>query len=115
MASYSTEQLRGAGVPTEALSGNKTFTFTNASSGSAYFTIQTTLNNTGSYAGRPTNALGVYDNFTTIDADYLITSSYVASVVIPEGGGSFRFNPTTNVAVSSSMLRGTGEISLVIS
>jgi hypothetical protein len=56
--------------------------------------------------------LGVYSNFTGINVETLITSSYIASVVVPVGGGSFQFNPTTTVAVSGSFLRATGEISL---
>jgi len=114
MASYTKSQLR-EGTPTEVLSGNKTFTLTNNSTGSVYFTIETIANNTGSFSGKPTNAIGVYDQFVSIDEDSLVTSSYIASVVVPEGESSFRFNPTVNVAESSSLLRGTGEISLVIS
>lgn len=117
MAAYTAEQLRGAGTPTEALAGNKTFTFTKPASisGSAYFTIETVRNYSGSYAGQPTNALGAYTNFTSIDIDTLVTSSYIASVVVPDGGGSFQFNPTTNIAVSSSMLRATDGVTLTIS
>ena len=46
--------------------------------------------------------------------DTLITSSYMASVVVPPGNSFFDFDPTTNIIVSSSMLRATGEVSLVI-
>ena len=116
MASYTADQLNGSGVPTEILSGNKTFTLTNSSSGSAYFTIETVRENNGYYdSTSATNALGVYSNFTGIDVETLITSSYIASVVVPTGGGSFQFNPTTTVAVSGSYLRATGDVSLVIS
>ena len=58
MASYTAVQLNGAGTPTEALSGAKTFTITNTLSGSAYFTVETVRNYSGSYAGQATNALG---------------------------------------------------------
>ena len=114
MASYTTTELAN-GAPTEELSGNKTFTISSDSSGSVYFTMETVANNTGSFSGQPKNALGVYDNFTSISEDSLVTSSYIASVVVPEGGGSFTFNPTTTVVAGSSLLRGTGEISLIIS
>jgi len=113
MASYTKSQLR-EGTPTEVISGNKTFTLTNNSTGSIYFTIETVADNTGSFSNKPTNAIGVYDQFVSIDENSLVTSSYIASVVVPEGQSSFRFNPTVNVAESSSLLRGTGEISLVI-
>lgn len=116
MASYTAEQLYGKGVPTEELVGNKTFTLTSPATGSAYFTIETVKNNNGVYdSNSATNALGVYSNFTAIDVKTLITSSYIASVVVPEGGGSFDFNSTVNVVESGSFLRATGGISLVIS
>jgi len=114
MASYTSEQLR-LGTPTEALVGNKTFTLTNPATGSAYFTIETVADSTGSYFAKPTNARGVYSNFASINEDSLVTSSYVASVVVPEGQSSFQFDSTVDVAISSSILRATGGISLVIS
>ena len=49
MASYTAAQLQGSGVLTEALSGNKTFTFTNQNEGSTYFTIETVRNSDGIY------------------------------------------------------------------
>ena len=113
MATYTTSQLN-EGTPTEALSGNKTFTLTNNSTGSVYFTIETVADNTGSFSGKPTNAVGVFSSFVRINEDSLVSSPYIASVVVPEGESSFRFNPTINVAISSSLLRGTGEISLVV-
>ena len=61
MGSYTAEQLRGAGTPTEALSGVKTFTLNNPSTGSAYFTIETINVNPGSFEGKissPYPALG---------------------------------------------------------
>ena len=115
MASYTAAQLKGAGTPTEALSGAKTFTLNNPLSGSAYFTVETVRNNTGSYAGQATNAIGAYASFTGIDADTLVTSSYISSVVVPKGTSSYQFTPTSTVSVSSSMLRGTGGITLTIS
>ena len=115
MASYTAAQLNGAGTPTEALSGAKTFTITNTLSSSAYFTVETVSNYSGSYAGQATNALGTYGSFTNIDADTLITSSYVSSVIVPSGVSSYQFTPTSAVAVSSSRLRGTGGITLTIS
>ena len=114
MASYTKLQL-SEGTPTEALSGNEIFNLTNNSTGSVYFTIETVADNTGSFKGKPTNAIGVYDQFVSINENSLVTSSYVASVVVPQGESSFRFNPTVGVAISSSLLRGTGEIFLVIS
>ena len=117
MASYTANQLNGAGTPTEQLSqgGANVFTLTNPLNSSAYFTVETVRNATGSYANQPTNALGTYATFTDIDIDTLITSSYISSVVVPPGASSYRFTPTATVAISSSMLRATGGITLVIS
>jgi len=115
MASYTAKQLKGEGTPTEALSGQKTFTLTSTLSGSAYFTVETVKNATGSYTDQPTNALGTYATFVGIDVDTLITSSYISSVVVPSGVSSYKFTPTATVAISSSMLRATGGITLVIS
>ena len=118
MASYSQNDLYGAGVPIEAIasSANKTFTFTNTEESSAYFTMETVKNGNGFYDNsRPANALGAYNTFNNIDNATLITSSYMASVTIPLAGGSFKFSPTSNIAVGSSMLRATGGVTLVIS
>jgi len=116
MASYTFDQLNRDGAYVEVLSGTKTFTLTNPSSGSAYFTIETVRDSNGFYnSSSSTNALGTYSSFTSIDEDSLVTSSYIASVVVPKGGGSFQFAPDVTVEVSSSRLRATGGISLVIS
>ena len=115
MATYTAAQLSGSGTPTEVLSGAKTFTLSNPLSSSAYFTVETVRNATGSYADQPTNALGTYASFTGIDSDTLITSSYISSVVLPSGASSYQFTPSSNVAVSSSMLRATGGVTLTIS
>tara|TARA_Y100001954_G_scaffold210509_1_gene236494 strand:+ start:6077 stop:6424 length:348 start_codon:yes stop_codon:yes gene_type:complete len=115
MASYTAAQLKGAGTPTEILSGAKTFTLSNPLSGSGYFTVETVRNNTGSYAGQATNAVGTYASFTGIDANTLVTSSFISSVVVPSGASSYQFTPTSTVAAGSSMLRATGDITLTIS
>jgi len=113
MATYSAEQLRGQGSPVEELSGNKTFTFTNPFSGSSYFTIETVRNANGFYdSSSPKNALGTYASLTNVGT--LITSSYIASVVIKPGGGSFTFNPTSTVSATTSYVRATGGVTLEI-
>ena len=120
MASYTAQQLSGAGIPIEAISGQTTFTLTKPSnlSGSAYFTIETVKNSSGNYASKPTNALGTYATFTNgVDINTLVTSSYISSVVIDGNstGGSYKFTPASNVAISSSMLRATGGMTLNLS
>ena len=113
MASYTAQQLNGAGTPTEELTGLKRFSLTNPLSGSAYFTVEQLTERT--YGKSPTNALGTYATFVGIDVDTLITSSYISSVVVPSGGSSYQFTPTATVDANSSMLRATGGIILEIS
>ena len=114
MASYTTNQLKGAGTPTETLSGNKTFAITSSGDQVTYFTMETVRNGEGYYdSSSATNALGTYSNLVNVTT--LITSSYIASVCVGVGGGSFKFNPSATVTASGSFLRGTGEISLTIS
>lgn len=116
MASYNSNQLYGAGAPIEALTGGSTYTFTITSpiSGSTYFTLETVRNSIGYYGSTSaTTARGTFGSLTNITG--LVSSSYIFSVVVQPGGGSFTFIPAANVAVSGSFLRGTGGISLTIS
>jgi len=111
MATYTAAQLYGTGSVGENLSGLKTFTFTNPSS-SAYFTLETVPNATGSYAGSPTNALGTWAVSASMG---FVSSSYVASVVVQPGSSALTFTPTSAVTGTTYRLRGTGEYSLTIS
>ena len=115
MPTYTAQQLNGEGTPTEELTGLKRFSLTNPSSGSAYFTVEQVRRSNGSYGNTPTNAMGDYATFTDIDVDTLITSSFISSVVVPPGLSAYTFTPTATVAISSSMLRATGGITLTIS
>ena len=123
MATYTAEQLSGAGTPIEALTAGVSYVFAlssstpiatdNNSASAAYFTVEQvglTFDSTV-----PTNALGTYSSFS--GAESLITSSYKSSVVVDARNtspGTYQFTPTENVAVSSSMLRATGDLSLSI-
>ena len=49
---------------------------------------------------------------TFVNVSNLVTSSYIASFCVGEGGGSFDFEPLNDVAISSSVFRGTGGISI---
>ena len=116
MASYNSNQLSGAGAPIEALTSGSTYTFTITSpiSGSTYFTLETVRNSIGYYDSTSVaTATGTIGNLTNVQ--YVVSSSYIFSVVVQPGGGSFTFTPAANVAVSGSFLRGTGGISLTIS
>lgn len=117
MASYTAEQLYGSGTPIEALTASTSYTFTLTSpsslSGSAYFTFETVRENDGFYDDTSSqNAIGTFTTLTNVQT--LVSSSYIFSVVVEQGGGSFVFTPSNNVAISGSFLRGTGGISLSI-
>lgn len=111
MATYTPSQLYGQGTLGENLSGLKTFTFTNPG-GSSYFTLETVLNATGSYADAPTNASGSWVVSASMG---FISSPYVASVVVPPGSSSLTFTPAASVTGTTYYLRGTGEYTLTIS
>ena len=111
MASYTYQQLYGTGSIGENLSGTKTFTFTNPSA-SSYFTMETVRNNQGFYdSSSPTNFIGIY---SVSESMGLVTSSYIASIVVQPGVSSFTFAPSSAVTGTTYYLRGTGMYSLVI-
>ncbi len=112
MASYTYQQLYGTGSVGENLAGTKTFTFTNPSA-SSYFTMETVRNNQGFYdSTSPTNFIGTYSVSESMN---LVTSSYIASIVVQPGVSSFTFAPSSAITGTTYRLRGTGMYSLVIS
>ena len=112
MANYTAAQLYGSGILGENLSGLKTFTFTNLGD-SSYFTLETVRNADGFYNdSSPTNAIGTWVVSASMG---FVSSSNVASVVVPPGVSSFKFTPATSVTGTTYYLRGTGNYSLTIS
>jgi hypothetical protein len=112
MASYTAAQISGTGSLGENLSGLKTFAFTNPS-GSSYFTMETLTGSGSLYsASTPTNFSGSYSTSASMG---LITSPYIASVVVPSGTSAFTFTPANAVTGTTYRLKGTGAYSLVIS
>jgi hypothetical protein len=112
MATYTAAQLYGSGTLGEDLSGTKTFTFTNPS-GSAYFTLETVREPNGFYTGStPTNAVGTW--VVSVSMGF-VSSSYIASVVVPPGSSALTFAPASAVTGTTYYLRGTGNFSLTIS
>lgn len=113
MATYTAAQLYGSGSIGEDLSGLKTFTFTNVGV-SAYFTLETIPNNNGFYVSgsTPTNAVG---SWVVSSSMGFVSSSYVASVVVPPGVSSLTFTPTATATGTTYYLKGTGNYTLVIS
>ena len=123
MASYTYTELYGSGSIGEDITGN-TFLFNNPS-GSSYFTMETIPASTGFYeASSPKNFIGSFENFFhpypdpsnifSMNPWGLVTSSYIASVVVPPGVSSFDFFPAITVTGTTYRLRGTGEYSLQI-
>jgi hypothetical protein len=110
MASYTADQLYGIGSLGENLSGLKTFTFNNSGS-SAYFTLETIPNATGSYVGTPTNAVGLWVVSASMG---FVSSSYVASVVVQPGISALTFTPASSVTGTTYRLKGTGNYTLAI-
>ena len=91
------------------------FTFNNPS-GSSYFTLETVTTSSFYDASSLKSTLGVYSNFVNLSRDGLVTSSYISSVVVPNGTGSFTFDPTFSVFGTSSVyIRGTGEFTAIVS
>lgn len=112
MATYTYIQLYGTGSIGENLSGVKTFTFTNPSA-SSYFTMETTRNIQGFYdSTSPTNFKGTYNVSESMN---LVTSSYIASIVVQPGVSTFTFTPSSSITGTTYYLRGTGMYSLTIS
>lgn len=112
MATYTYQQLYGTGSIGENIPGLKTFTFTNPS-GSSYFTMETIPTTGGFYNGTsPTNFSGSY---SVSESMGLVTSSYIASIVVQPGSSSFTFTPANTVTGTTYYLRGTGMYSLTIS
>ena len=113
MATYTYQQLSGTGSAGEDLSGLQTFTFTNPSA-SSYFVMETNRNSQGFYDSSSfTNFQGTY---SVTSSTSLVTSSYIASVVVPQGTTQFTFTPLAVIVDGFDYrLRGTGMYSLTIS
>ncbi len=113
MASYTYTQLYGSGSIGETFNSGveKTFTFTNPS-GSSYFTMETIPSSKGVFEGTsPKNFSG---SFIVSASMGLVTSSYIASIVVQPGTQSFKFTPAITVTDTTYYLKGTGMYSLVI-
>ena len=111
MASYTYQQLMGTGSIGEDLSGLKTFTFTNPS-GSSYLTLETITTSSFYNTSSPKNFSGSYSASSYMG---LVTSSYIASVVVAPGSSVFTYTPSVAVTGTTYRLKGTGMYSLVIS
>jgi len=91
------------------------FTFTNPSSGSAYFFMETLRTSTGVYDSSSLRAAkGAYWNFTGSDQYSLVSSDYIFGWVVPPGTSSFEYNPTDYVQTGSVYFKGTGYVTAQI-
>lgn len=112
MATYTYQQLYGTGSAGENLAGLKLFTFTNPSA-SSYFVMETNPNSVGFFdSSSLPNFIGTYSVSQSMG---LVTSSYVAGLVVQPGISSFTFTPSVAVTGTNYRLRGTGMYSLTIS
>jgi hypothetical protein len=114
MASYTASQLYGSGSLGENLTGLKTFTF-NSADYSSYFTLETVRNVQGFYdTGSAPSTSGSWVVSSSMVPGF-ITSSYIASLVIPQGISVCTFTPAFVVTGSKYYLRGAGNFNLTIS
>ena len=108
MPSYTFQDLNGTGSIGAPLNSSTTyiFTFTNPSA-SSYFTMETIpVTGKGWFdETSPKNFVGTYSASNSMG---LVTSSYVASVVVQSGTSSFEFTPDNNVTDVTYYLKGTG-------
>lgn len=115
MASYTAAQLSGQGTLGENMTaaGLKTFTFTNSGETTNYFTMETIPDPNGFYVSgsSPRNTEGTWVAPASMG---LVSSPYIASVVVPPGSSSITFTPTSNVVGTTYYLKGTGNLSLTI-
>ena len=114
MALYTADQLYGSGTYAEALSGTKTFQFTNPTDSSAYFILEAVRNNSGSYDST-SNMVASASYSLGSGLEGLVTSSYIAGVAIEPGVHSMSVTFETITPISGSFLRTTGDIGIVIS
>jgi hypothetical protein len=116
MATYTSEQLYGSGSYAPNLTKDTTYTFSVDNPGnSAYLALETTLS-TQEYAytsTSPKNLSGSFANYTNM-VNNVSFSDYIAAFVIPTGSCSFTLTPATNVTGTTLKVRGTGNVSLII-
>ena len=112
MATYTADQLYGTGSIGENITTSKTFIFTNPSS-SAYFTIETVQDRTGSFSGKQRTTSGSWvpsnDNMGPVQSDFF------SSVVVQPGASSVTLTPASSITGTNYRMKGTGAFSMVTS
>ena len=122
MPTFTPDDLKGAGKEGGSLNGTKTFTFTNPSSGSAYFTMEQVSDNLNNISrnndrSMPLTAVdytaGVFDAFiTNISEAMIVQNKYKFSIVVPPGTNTVRFTPDDTSRKGTIAYRGTGNFTL---
>ena len=112
MATYTADQLTGAGILGENITTSKTFTFTNPSA-SAYFTIETIPNSNGNFIGKQACTSGSWVPSTAYMGP--VQSDYFASVVVQPGASSITLTPASSITGTNYRMKGTGAFSMVTS
>tara|TARA_R110000796_G_scaffold71124_2_gene161381 strand:+ start:1013 stop:1399 length:387 start_codon:yes stop_codon:yes gene_type:complete len=125
MAAIQFNQLKGQGylypvaLSTSGLGSEKTWSIgAPTCSGSAFLTFEAVRSLNAVAAGgyydseSSTPGLATFSDFVGIDKNTLITSQHKFSVVIPPGGGSFKYTPTIFIPSNTFFARGTGGITL---
>ena len=120
MAAIPYNQLKGQGylypgaLATSGLGSEKTWSMTAPTcTGSAYLTFEAVRLPNGFYDNASsTPGLAAFSDFVGIDEDTLVTSSNIFSVVIPPGGGTFKYTPTNFIPANTMYVRGTGGITV---
>ena len=125
MAAIQFNQLKGQGYlyPSDLVNSGpfaqRTFSIgAPTCSGSAFLTFEAVRSLNAVAAGgyydseSSTPGLATFSDFVGIDKNTLITSQHKFSVVIPPGGGSFKYTPTIFISANTFFARGTGGITL---
>ena len=85
-------------------------------SGSAYLTFEAVRLPNGFYDDTSsTPGLATFYDFVDLNIDTLVTSSNIFSVVIPQGGGTFKWVNTNIIPANTMFIRGTGGITITSS
>jgi len=112
MAVYTAAELYGNGVQGENITTPKTFTFNNPSS-SAYFTVETEQDRTGSFNGKQATTSGSWVPSTSSMGP--VQSDYFASVVVPPGASSVVLTPASSITGTNYRMKGTGAFTVTTS
>lgn len=109
MATYTAQQMTGAGTLGETISGSTLFTFINPGPCS-YFTLETVTNITGSFTGKQATTSGSWIPSTPYMGP--VQADYFSSVVIQPGTSSVMLTPNTPITGSNYYIRGTGAFTM---